>query len=137
MTFETLNLGNDENPCLIKICSTLKEKKKKKKRSQRSQRVAHWISRSVCMVLWRYAWYWSRDSLTPHRYSCSHGTHQVKVEVYENWMASEDQRRGHQAIKNRVHQTWWWTKNWTNSNSSMMVVQAKKTRMVVPSKIVV
>ena len=44
MTFETLNLGNDENPCLIKICSTLKEKKKekkKKKRSQRSQRVAH------------------------------------------------------------------------------------------------
>ena len=29
MTFETLNLGNDENPCLIKICSTLNKKEKK------------------------------------------------------------------------------------------------------------
>ena len=28
-TFETLNLGNDENPCLIKIGSTLNEKEKK------------------------------------------------------------------------------------------------------------
>ena len=28
-TFETLNLGNDENPCLIKIGSTLNEKGKK------------------------------------------------------------------------------------------------------------
>ena len=29
MTFETLNLGNDENPCLIKISSTLNEKERK------------------------------------------------------------------------------------------------------------
>ena len=28
-TFETLNLGNDENPCLIKIGSTLNEKERK------------------------------------------------------------------------------------------------------------
>ena len=28
-TFETLNLGNDENPCLIKIGSTLNEKGRK------------------------------------------------------------------------------------------------------------
>ena len=35
MTFETLNLGNDENPCLIKICSTLKGKKKRKKEKKK------------------------------------------------------------------------------------------------------
>ena len=34
MTFETLNLGNDENPCFIKICSTLKEKKKQKRKKK-------------------------------------------------------------------------------------------------------
>ena len=28
-TFETINLGNDENPCLIKIGSTLNEKERK------------------------------------------------------------------------------------------------------------
>ena len=28
-TFETLNLGNDKNPCLIKIGSTLNEKERK------------------------------------------------------------------------------------------------------------
>ena len=28
-TFETINLGNDENPCLIKISSTLNEKERK------------------------------------------------------------------------------------------------------------
>ena len=28
-TFETLNLGNDKNPCLIKIGSTLKERERK------------------------------------------------------------------------------------------------------------
>ena len=28
-TFETITLGNDENPCLIKISSTLNEKKRK------------------------------------------------------------------------------------------------------------
>ena len=28
-TLETINLGNDENPCLIKIGSTLNEKEKK------------------------------------------------------------------------------------------------------------
>ena len=33
-TFETINLGNDENSCLIKICSTLKEKKKKKRKKK-------------------------------------------------------------------------------------------------------
>ena len=31
-TFETLNLGNDENPRLIKIGLTLNEKKKKKRK---------------------------------------------------------------------------------------------------------
>ena len=45
-TIETLNLGNDENPHLIKIGSTLNEKEKK-----RSQRAAYRISRSICMVL--------------------------------------------------------------------------------------
>ena len=28
-TFETFNLGNNENPCLIKISSTLNEEEKK------------------------------------------------------------------------------------------------------------
>ena len=28
-TLETINLGNNENPCLIKICSTLNEKERK------------------------------------------------------------------------------------------------------------
>ena len=74
------------------------------KRKQRSKRVAHKISRSVCMVQWRYAWYWSQDSSTPHWHSCSHGTHQAKVETYENRMASKYQRRGHQAIESKVHQ---------------------------------
>ena len=32
---------------------------------------------------------------------------------------------------------WWWTKNWNSSNSSIRVVQDKKSRMVVPSKMVV
>ena len=31
-TLETINLGNDENPCLTKIGSNLNEKKKKKKK---------------------------------------------------------------------------------------------------------
>ena len=45
-TFETLNLGDDENLRLIKWI-----------RKERSQNVAHRISSGVCMVLWRYAWY--------------------------------------------------------------------------------
>ena len=45
---ETINLGNDENPHLIKISSTLNEGKKKKKRSSRTP---YGISRGVCMVL--------------------------------------------------------------------------------------
>ena len=44
---ETINLGNDENPHLIKISSTLNEGKKKK----RSSRTPYGISRGVCMVL--------------------------------------------------------------------------------------
>ena len=39
---ETINLGNDESPHLIKIGSTLNE---------RSSRTPHEISRGVCMVL--------------------------------------------------------------------------------------
>ena len=49
-TFETLNLGNDENPRLIKIGSTLNKKRKK-----RSPRLTHRIPRGVYMVLGRYA----------------------------------------------------------------------------------
>ena len=45
-TFETLNLGDDENLHLIKWI-----------RKERSQKFAHRISSGVCMVLWRYAWY--------------------------------------------------------------------------------
>ena len=41
-TLETINLGDNENPCLIKIGSTLNE---------RSSRTPHEISRGVCMVL--------------------------------------------------------------------------------------
>ena len=43
---ETINLGNDENPHLIKIGLTLNQKRKK-----RSSRTPHGISRGVCMVL--------------------------------------------------------------------------------------
>ena len=43
---ETINLGNDENPCLIKIGSTLNEKK-----NERFSRTSHGISRDVCMIL--------------------------------------------------------------------------------------
>ena len=55
-TLETINLGNDENPCLTKIGSNLNEQKKKKKRKkkkkiERSSRTPHGISRGVCMVL--------------------------------------------------------------------------------------
>ena len=50
-TFETLNLGNDENPCLIKIGPTLNKKERK------ALQEAHKIPIGVCMVLWRYAWY--------------------------------------------------------------------------------
>ena len=46
-TLEIVNLGNYKNPCLIKIGSTLNEKKKKK----RSSRTPHKISKGVCMVL--------------------------------------------------------------------------------------
>ena len=37
---ETINLGNDENPCLIKICSILneKEKKERKKNGKKKKR---------------------------------------------------------------------------------------------------
>ena len=33
-TLETINLGNDENPCLTKIGSNLNEKKKEKKKEK-------------------------------------------------------------------------------------------------------
>ena len=45
-TLETINLGDNENPRLIEIGSTLNEKRKK-----RSSRTPHRISRGVCMVL--------------------------------------------------------------------------------------
>ena len=45
-TFETLNLGNDENPCLIKIDSTLNEKESKDLKELLTE-----CSRGVCMVL--------------------------------------------------------------------------------------
>ena len=48
LTLETINLGNDENPSLIK--------NSKQKRKERSSRTPHGISRGVCMVLSRYAW---------------------------------------------------------------------------------
>ena len=51
-TLETINLGDDENPCLTKIGSNLNEqKKKKKKKREGSSRTPHGISRGVCMVL--------------------------------------------------------------------------------------
>ena len=50
-TFKTLNLGNDENPCLIKIGPTLNKTERK------ALQEAHKIPIGVCMVLWRYAWY--------------------------------------------------------------------------------
>ena len=49
-TLETINLGNDENPHLIKIGSTLNNKKRKE-RKERSSRTPHGISRGVRMVL--------------------------------------------------------------------------------------
>ena len=36
-TLETINLGNDENPCLIKICSILNEKEKKERKKERKK----------------------------------------------------------------------------------------------------
>ena len=53
-TFETLNLGNDENPHLIKIGSTLNEKEKKKKISksfsQNSKKFLHGLMK-ICLAL--------------------------------------------------------------------------------------
>ena len=51
-TLETINLGNDENPRLIKIGLTLnKFKKKKKQKKKGSSRTPYGISRGVCVVL--------------------------------------------------------------------------------------
>ena len=35
---ETINLGNDENPCLIKICSILNEKEKKERKKMEKRK---------------------------------------------------------------------------------------------------
>ena len=97
--FETFNLGSDENPRLIKIGSTLNEKERKDLKE--------------LLIEFQEVFAWSYDdmpSIDPeiaqhHIDTCSHGACQVKVEAYENRMASKDQRRGHQAIECRVHQT--------------------------------
>ena len=41
-TLETINLGNDENPCLTKIGSNLNEKKKKKKKKRKIFKNSSW-----------------------------------------------------------------------------------------------
>ena len=52
-TLETINLGNDENPRLIKIGLTLNKFffKKKTKKKKGSSRTPYGISRGVCIVL--------------------------------------------------------------------------------------
>ena len=51
-TIENINLGNDENPRLIKIGLTInKFKKKKKQKKKGSSRTPYGISRGVCIVL--------------------------------------------------------------------------------------
>ena len=54
MTFETLNLGNDENPCLIKICSTLKEKKKKKRKKKDLKDLKELLTKFQEVLAWSY-----------------------------------------------------------------------------------
>ena len=91
-TFETLNLGNDENPRLIKIDLTLNEKERKDLKD--------------LLIEFQEVYAWSYEDMfgiDPKIAQHHIDTCQAKVKAYENWMASKDQRRGHQAIESRVH----------------------------------
>ena len=98
LIFEILNLGNDENPCLVKIGSTLNEKERKdlKDLLTEFQEVFAWSYEDMSSI---------DPEIAQHRVDTY--SHIVLVTkklrcIRTEWLL---QRGGHQALESRVHQT--------------------------------